>query len=534
MQAQRRADTSFVLTIVTVLLVLTGSGCSPSARLQDESLRVDLGSNYAEIFEEYRESIPAAMREQKIPGLSIAVVNREGILWTAGFGRTGDWGQPVTPDTLFSIGSNSKMFTAMAVMIAVQDGLLDLDTPIAEYLPDFTVNSRFEERPLHKMTLRHLLTHTAGFTLESLFGSEPADIRYGSLEQHVQSIEQTWLKFRVGERFSYSNPGINLAAYILQVQSGRSFEQYTKEKIFDALGMPDTSLDYGFVKGHPHRARGHSTNVSEYPIITSLAGYGGVHSTARDLSRFVRFHLNRGTLDGRTILKPRFLDAMCTTSPISSLTSSKSKKKFHFGLCLIVREKHDSYSLEHGGAGYGFFTQIKWYPEYGIGCIVLTNSLAHDDQHEKITDAILDQLITQKIVTKDTSGAVPTADELIGQDTRLSELPEAEVVHTPTPFRPEWKRYVDTYRLRPGPYKFRPLFRLAWALGACADNAKVTVEERDGLLWVKPGDWGEPEPLEEHEPGLFFTPAGDALDFRGPVPIWRNVKMDAPWLLWTL
>ena len=525
MQAQRRADTSFVLTIVTVLLVVTGLGCSPSARLHDESLRVDLGSNYAEIFEEYRESIPAAMREQKIPGFSIAVVDREGILWTAGFGRTGDWGQPVTPDTLFGIGSISKTFTATAVMIAVQDGLLDLDTPIAEYLPDFTVNSRFEERPQDKMTLRHLLTHTAGFPLNSpLFGANFAEVRDGSLEEHVPSIQQMWLKFRVGERGSYSNPGINLAAYILQVQSSRPFEQYVKERVFDPLGMPNSSLDYGFVKDHPNRARGHSRNISEFPILTSFAGFGGVHTTARDLSRFMRFHLNRGTLDGQTILKPRFLDAMCTTSPIL--------KKY--GLCLIVREKHDSYSVSHNGGGFGILARMIWYPEYGIGCIVLTNSQTHDRQHFKITDAILDRLITQKVVTEDTSRAVPTADQLIGKDTRLTGLPEAEVVHTPTPFRPEWKRYVGTYRLRPGPYKLHPLIRLVLALGAYTDDQKVTVEEKDGLLWVKSVDSGEPEPLEEHEPDLFFTPASEALDFRGPVPTWRNFKIDAPWFMWSI
>jgi CubicO group peptidase (beta-lactamase class C family) len=484
------------------------------------------------VFDKYRQYCPEVMAKDKIPGLSIALVDSEGILWTAGFGRTGDRGRPVTPDTLFSIGSTSKTFTATAMMIAVQDGLLDLDTPIAEYLPDFTVNSRFEERPHDKMTLRHLLTHTAGFTLEAPFGGNLADIRYGSLEDHVLSIQQTWLKFRVGERWSYSNPGMNLAAYILQVQSGLSFEQYMKEKVFDPLGMPNSSLDYGLVKGHPHRARGHSTNVSEFPVITSLAGSGGVHTTARDMSRFVRFHLNRGTLDGQTILEPRLLDAMCTTSTISSLTSSK--KKYQYGLCVLLREKHDSYSVCTGGDGYGFRSWMMWYPEYGIGCIALTNSQAHDKQNRKITDAILDRLITQKVVTKDTSGAVPTADQLIGKDTRLSELPEAEVVHTPTPFRPEWKRYVGTYRLRPGPYKFRPLFRLALALGACADNAKVTVEEKDGLLWVKPAAQGRPEPLEEHEPGLFFTPAGEALDFRGPVPTWGNLKIDAPWLLWSI
>ena len=200
--------------------------------------------------------------------------------------------------------------------------------------------------PLDKMTLRHLLTHSAGFPLYSpLFGADFAEARDSSLEEDVLGIQQVWLKFRVGERGSYSNPSINLAAYILQVQSGRPFEQYVKEKVFDPLGMPDSSLDYGFVKDHPHRAQGHSTNVSEFPIITSMAGASGVHTTARDLSRFVRFHLNRGTLDGQTILEPRFLDAMYTTSPISSLTWSKNKDKC--GLCVFLREKHDFFFFQN-------------------------------------------------------------------------------------------------------------------------------------------------------------------------------------------
>jgi len=94
---------------------------------------------------------------------------------------------------------------------------------------------------------------------------------------------------------------------------------------------------------------------------------------------------------------------------------------------------------------------------------------------------------------------------------------------------------VRTYRLHPGGYKLHPVAWIGLALGGCVDSMKLTVEEKDGLLWVKSvNSQGEPEPLEEHEPGLFFTPAGEALDFRGPVPTWRNLKMDAPWLLWSL
>ena len=522
--SMRKKHSLPLVALLAILLVFFCSGCSTiSPKLQDEYIRPGLSEGMLSVFDKYRQYCPKVMAKDKIPGLSIALVDREGILWTAGFGRTGDWGQPVTTDTLFSIGSISKTFTGTAVMIAVQDGLLDLDTPIAQYLPDFTVNSRFEERPLDKMTLRHLLTHTAGFTLSAPIGNV-ADTRCGSFEEHVMSIQQTWLKFRVGERHSYSNMGIDLAAYILQVQSGLSFAQYMKKKVLDPLGMPNSSLDYGFVEDHPNRARGHSPGISEFPAIP-MVGAGGVYTTARDLSRFVRFHLNRGTLDGQTILEPRFVDAMYTTSPIAEMAD----------LGIGIGRALDSYRLNHIGGGFGFLTIMVLLPEYGIGCIVLTNSDAHDDQQTKITFAILNRLITQRVATKDTSGAVPTADELIGQDTRLSALSEAEVVHTPTPFRPEWKRYVRTYRLRPGGYKLHPVVWIGLALGGCVDSMKLTVEEKDGLLWVKSlNSQGEPEPLEEHEPGLFFTPAGEALDFRDPVPTWRNVKMDVPWLLWSI
>jgi len=518
--------TAQLIVVFAILLALFGSGCrSVSPRLQDEYIRPGLSEGMCRVFAKYRQRIPEIMAEDKVPGLSLALVDRDGILWATGFGYTDDDRKmPVTTDTMFAICSMSKTITATAVMIAVQDGLVDLDTPISRYLPDFTVNSRFEERPLDKMTLRHLLTHTAGFTHDAPIGNL-ADIRYGSFEEHVLSIQQTWLKFRVGERCRYSNLGIDLAAYILQVESGRSFQQYVKEKVFDRLGMPDSSVDYGLVEDHPNRAQGHVPFVSEFPIAIPMVGAGGVYTTARELSRFVRFHLNRGTLDGQTILEPRFVDAMCTTSPISK----------GYGLGISVGEKHDSYSLNHGGAGFGFLTQMTWYPEYGIGCIALTNSETHNDQHMKITDAILDRLITQKIVAKDTSGAIPTADVLIGQDTRLSGLPEAEVVHMPTPFRPEWKRYVRTYRIRPGGYKFHPVVWIALALGACVNEQKVTIEEKDGFLWVRSAhSQGRLEPLEEYEPGLFFTPAGEALDFRGPLPTWRNMKMEAPWLLWSI
>ena len=114
--------------------------------------------------------------------------------------------------------SISKTFTATAVMQAVQAGRLDLDEPITTYLPGFTVHSAFEEHPERKITLRMLLSHTAGFTFDAPIGNDD-ELDPGDFDAHVRSISDTWLRFPVGTGYAYSNLGIDLAGYILEKTS---------------------------------------------------------------------------------------------------------------------------------------------------------------------------------------------------------------------------------------------------------------------------------------------------------------------------
>ncbi|MCK5793462.1 MAG: beta-lactamase family protein [Anaerolineales bacterium] len=128
--------------------------------------------NYEPFIDEYRRMIPDVMKREKIPGVSVAIVDKSGIIWTEGFGFTDEQRNiPITMDTIFSIQSISKTFTATAILHGVQEGLLDLDVPIKTYLPDFSVHSRFEEDPFSIITLRHLLSHRAGFTHEAPVGN---------------------------------------------------------------------------------------------------------------------------------------------------------------------------------------------------------------------------------------------------------------------------------------------------------------------------------------------------------------------------
>jgi CubicO group peptidase (beta-lactamase class C family) len=507
-----------IISFVPVFLILTVVGCTPSTKLQREFYKpTGISPACRKVFNKYSESIPDRMKKHKIPGLSIAVVDRDDILWSAGFGRTGKGNQPVTPETLFSIQSMSKSFTATAVMLAVQDGLVDLDTPITEYLPDFTVKSRYEQNPQEKITLRHLLSHTAGFTHEAPIGNN-VDTLYGSFEEHVLSIQDTWLRCRVGEKFNYSNLGIDLAAYILQVKSGMAIEEYMKKKVFDPLGMSTSSVDYDFVEQFPNRALGHVPFVAEVPVAIPMVAAGGVYTSAVELSRFVRFHLNRGTIDGRRILDARLIDTMYTSSAVSP----------GYGLGIGIGTKHDTYLLNHNGGGFGFLTTMTWYPEYGIGCVVLTNSTSHDEQNAKIADEILDELISTNIVAKDKSGDIPSGDQLIGKDAKLIVLDEDAPIHTPTPYKHQWSHYTGTYRYITKGYKLNAFVRLVLALGYCDSGIKFVVVKKDGYLCI------DDDKLEEYQPGLFFTSSGEVLDLRGPVPTWRNIKMEKSIFFWSL
>ena len=285
------------------------------------------------------------MQEENVPGLAIAVVDDQNILWEEGFGTT-DWDRqmPVTPSTLFSIQSMSKSFTATAAMFAAQDGLVDLDAPITTYLPDFHVNSIFEEHPEQKITLRMLLSHTAGFAHEAPYRRQ---LRSPGIlfEKHIASISDTWLMFPVGTRYSYSNLGIDLAGYILQVRSGMPFTQYVQEKVLDPLGMKNSTLDVNQVRATPHRAIGHT----------------GCRSARRSISCSSPL-----AECGRP---PRIWPVTCSSTSIKALWTEPAccRKTWQrpcirlqtlpahlYALGIGVNTRNGARHFEHGGGGFGF------------------------------------------------------------------------------------------------------------------------------------------------------------------------------------
>ena len=179
------------VTILVTISILVASGCStyPYGRpTTGGRIRDDIDPNVANLVNEFRASVPRIMKRDKISGCALALVDHKGILWAEGFGTT-DFKRkiPVTPNTPFSICSISKTFTATAVLLAVQEDLLDLDEPITTYWPDFKVYSRYEERPEDKITLRHLLGHTSGLPHEAV-GCNMLELG-GTFEDRIKGID---------------------------------------------------------------------------------------------------------------------------------------------------------------------------------------------------------------------------------------------------------------------------------------------------------------------------------------------------------
>ena len=198
--------------------------------------------DYSSVITKLKEQIPPLLKQNNTPGLAIALVEGEKLVWAEGFGYT-DLGntERVSADTLFSLRSISKTYTATGFMLAVDKGWLKLDEPLHKYLPRFTVKSRFGAGEADRITFRHLLSHWSGLPHEAPCGNN-YDESPCPFADHIRSISETWLMFPVGARYSYSNLGIDLAGYALELRARKSFAQFMQDELFKPLGMTSSSF----------------------------------------------------------------------------------------------------------------------------------------------------------------------------------------------------------------------------------------------------------------------------------------------------
>jgi CubicO group peptidase (beta-lactamase class C family) len=442
----------------------------------------------------------------KIGGLAFALFTNDTIIWEQCLGQS-TYGFPVNDSTLFNIQSVSKNFTALAVMIAVQEHLVDLDTPIAAYLPDFRINSCFEENPQARITLRMLLSHTAGLTHEAPQGNN-YDYTNCPFDKHIRSIDETWLKFPAGEGYSYSNLGMDLAASIVEKSSGMPFNTFLRKKIFEPLNMKSSTIDDGKVVSNTNRTEGTIKGVRSTHVQIPLMGSGAVYTNLSEMTGYTRMLMNGGSYRGREIISHAYLDTMFTI------------RSENYALGTYIDRDNDTWYINHNGGGYGYSATMIFFPEYNLGAVMLCNKTVNCF-HFSMT--MMDKYIKESGLPKDTS-VTRKMNNLNGRylsDPALFNEFKQSTCPGDTLFKEEWSRYTGKYAMRLKNYDFRWYVRVLLSLGFFREN--VYIFKSDQALVMQHN--GAHSILSEYEPGLFFTSGGEVLDFRGRTPVFKNVEM---------
>jgi CubicO group peptidase (beta-lactamase class C family) len=509
--ATRKSVCAVVAGAVALLLVTPGGSAAAGPAIE--------GDGVAAVIASYQAKIPELMATEHIPGLALALVDGDHVVWQQAFGSTDDsGGAPVTVDTIFSVQSMSKLFTATAVMQAVQSGRLDLDVPITTYLPGFTVHSAFESHPEQRITLRMLLSHTAGFTHEAPlgnnYGPEPGDF-----DAHVQSISDTWLRFPVGTGYAYSNLGIDLAGYILEQVSKEPFPVVMRDSLLAPVGMDHSTFDRAAVHASTNRAVGHSADPVEPPVDVAMTGAGGLWASAADLAQFLKFELGDGTTGGRTVLNASLMQEMRTIpAPHAGAPA---------GYALGVERTHwraGQYLdlFYHGGGGFGFISDLWWLPQLRLGIAVLTNSDDHDLQGALALGILRDLVNRPDSLYRDRMLGLPTQSDVVEPDGHFVAPPDLadRIAAVAMPASSEqsarWAQYPETYR--------------TGQLGAMSPTkAPSRFYVESGVPYFDAAEDETPVRLRlsEVEPGLFLAENGETLDLRGPSLRWRGLDLHA-------
>jgi len=353
--------------------------------------------------------VHAKLEERKIPGCSIAVVDKTGTVWSQGFGHIDqEKTRAVDPETLFMIGSLSKAYTVTAYFRAIQKGLVSLDDRLVEYYPKFSWKTRFGEEERKKITFRHLLTHWAGFQHNSFLYDK--DGRGVSFYDYISGIANTWQKYPVGTRFSYSNVGFDIAAYAIEKITGSKFEDFMREEVYRPLGMNRSTVLGTEALADENTARGYigDDRTSDDLILIPQRGSGAQFSCVKDMAKFLHMHFNDGVVDGKQFLTKDLLNEMYTIPyqqphQLMATGMGVGVLKFRYG---------GTTQLSFFGDGPGYIGLHQFLPEVGVGWLIQVNQVDNvfpfvRELIQKIRDPVLaniwDSISEDLTITKDLS-----------------------------------------------------------------------------------------------------------------------------------
>jgi len=350
-----------------LLLVLAAAGPAFPVRAPAED------NKYTRVLE---PALKAFLRQQQIPGLAIAIVEDNKVVYAKGFGRMslGRGKGPVTPLTVFHMASIVKPFVATAILQLVDQHKVDLDAPVSRYLPYF----RMADQRYPRITVRQMVAHTSGMPDVNDYEWDRPQFDDGALERYVRSLSGLNLLFEPGLKFGYSNIAYDVLGDVIAKASGETFEAYVQQRILSPLQMKHSTLLYREVDpallsdGHVLDARGVPVVSGAYPYNRTHSPSSNLHSNALDMTRWAMANMNHGELDGRRILPESTYAAMWKPTEevgepaVGTFVTAE-------GISWYLGAYRSHFLVTHSGGDLGFITDLAMLPDRKIAVVWMAN-----------------------------------------------------------------------------------------------------------------------------------------------------------------
>jgi CubicO group peptidase (beta-lactamase class C family) len=332
---------------------------------------------------ELQQQIEKILKDTHTPGLSVAIVHRDGPEWVAGLGQADVASNRVTTaDTLFRIGSTSKAFVALSVLTLADQGKLSLDDTVRKLAPEVWFENRWEATDPVRVV--HLLEHTTGWDdihLREYAKDWPGTM--GLREALDYDHHSRIARWPPGTRMAYCNSGPPVAAFIVEKITGQRFEDFVEHTLFRPIGMKTAT----YFQPSPDAAATlyRDDGKTPYPYWNILLRpAGSINASARDMAAYVQFYLNRGAVNGTQIVPPSDMDHM--ENPTSTW-AARDGLKAGYGLNNYWSINDGFVYHGHDGGVDGGLTDMAYMPDYGVGYFYSINS-GSEDAYDKAGKAI--------------------------------------------------------------------------------------------------------------------------------------------------
>jgi CubicO group peptidase (beta-lactamase class C family)/D-alanyl-D-alanine dipeptidase len=334
--------------------------------------------------------VAAEVEAKGLPGLSIALVDDQRVVWARGFGFADPARRrPATADTVYRVGSVSKLFTDLAAMQLVEQGKLDLDAPLERALPGFAPRNPFGT----PITLRQLMCHRSGLVREPPVGHY-FDPTPSALNEVVGSLNGTSLVYEPGTHTKYSNAAVTVVGAVVERLRGEPFAGSVRRTVLDPLGLSRTSFEPGpaLTNDLAHAAMwtydGQPLATPTFLLGTGPAG--NLVSTVNDLGRFLSALFAGGRGPDGPVVEAETLRSMLTPQ------LGKPKETPAFGLGFALSTLEGQRRIGHGGAVYGFATELAALPDAKLGAVVIASRDCANGTVKQIADTALLQMLASR------------------------------------------------------------------------------------------------------------------------------------------